>query len=93
MDTSAILIFVVKLLSFYRWVLIARILLSWIPSLDWYKQPFKFLNDITEPVLAPFRMIIPPLGGLDVSPILLFFLLNWIIGVLSAMAAGGGLPF
>ena len=53
-----------------------RILLSWFPNVDWYKQPFKFVNDFTEPVFAPFRNIIPPMGGLDLSPIIVFICLG-----------------
>ncbi len=53
-------------------VMILRILLTWFPNIDWWKQPFKFLNDVTEPIFAPFRGLIPPIGGLDLSPIVPF---------------------
>lgn len=54
----------------------ARILLSWFPNVDWYKQPFKFVNDFTEPVFTPFRRLIPPVGGMDFSPIIVFIFLG-----------------
>ena len=57
-------------------IFLMRILLSWFPNVDWYKQPFKFVNDFTEPVFAPFRSIIPPMGGIDFSPIVVFILLG-----------------
>lgn len=57
-------------------VFILRILLSWFPNVDWWKQPFKFLRDVTEPVFEPFRRMIPPMGGLDISPIVVFLLLS-----------------
>ena len=52
----------------YRWLLIAYILLSWVPNIrDSYIG--ELLGKIVEPYLAPFRKIIPPIGGmLDVSP-------------------------
>jgi len=57
-------------------ILILRILLSWFPNIDWWKQPFKFLHDASEPILAPFRKLIPPVGGLDLSPIVAFLFIQ-----------------
>lgn len=73
----------------YSYVLIARILCSWLPNVDWYKQPFRLLNALTEPVLAPFRKLIPPLGGIDFSPIVLFFALNLLQSALGSIIKGG----
>jgi YggT family protein len=36
----------------------------------------RILYDVTEPVMAPFRRLIPPIGGMDLSPILIFILLS-----------------
>ncbi len=59
------------------WIIfLLRILSSWFPNVDWYKQPFKFLYDFTEPVFAPFRRIIPAMGGIDFSPIVVFIFLG-----------------
>lgn len=63
-------------------ILILRILLTWFPNIDWYKQPFKFLNDFSEPIFTPFRKILPPIGGLDLSPILAFLALQLAFGVI-----------
>ncbi len=57
-------------------IFLLRILLSWFPNIDWWKQPFKFLHDFTEPVFEPFRRMIPPMGGLDISPIVVFIFLG-----------------
>jgi YggT family protein len=65
-----------SLLNLYSFVLMARLLLSWVPSVDWHKTPWSFLYAATEPVLAPFRKLIPPIAGLDISPIVVFFLLG-----------------
>lgn len=75
-------------IQFYTYILIARILCSWLPNVDWYRQPWKTLDALTEPVMAPFRRLIPPLGGLDLSPILLFIVLNLIQQALKMMLAG-----
>ena len=60
-------------------ILLLRIALSWFPRVDWYKQPFKFINDVAEPILAPFRRIIPPIAGIDFSP---FFVLQIIYSLI-----------
>jgi len=65
-----------QLFNLIELVLIIRILLSWFPNINWYDQPFKILHDITEPMLEPFRRLIPPMGGFDISPIVLFLVLG-----------------
>lgn len=57
-------------------IFVLRILLTWFPNIDWWKQPFKFLKDFTDPVFEPFRKLIPPIGGLDISPIVVFLVLG-----------------
>lgn len=57
-------------------IILVRILLTWFPNVNWYNQPFKFLREVTDPILEPFRRMIPPIGGMDLSPIVLFFVLN-----------------
>ncbi|MEM0951089.1 MAG: YggT family protein [Cyanobacteria bacterium P01_H01_bin.74] len=74
--------FLITFIEVYKMVLLARILLTWLPSINWYNQPFQFLRDVTDPVMDPFRRLIPPLGGLDLSPILLFIVLNILQGLI-----------
>ena len=65
-------------LLIYSYLLIIRVLLSWFPNLDWATNPLLTnLSSITDPYLNLFRGIIPPLGGIDISPILAFLLLNF----------------
>jgi YggT family protein len=71
-----LLLLLSDVINVFKYVLIARILLTWLPSINWYNQPFKFLRDVTDPVMAPFQRLIPPIGGLDISPMLLFFVLD-----------------
>jgi YggT family protein len=65
-------------LKYYSVLLIIRILLSWFPNLDWFNPPFSVLSQLTDPYLNLFRSIIPPLGGIDLSPILAFLLLSFL---------------
>ncbi len=66
----------------YSWILIVRILLSWIPHNP--NQPIlRFIYEVTEPYLRIFRRIIPAYGAVDFSPIVAFFalrIIEWIVG-------------
>lgn len=48
----------------------ARIIMSWYPQLDLNRLPFKLVALPTEPFLAPLRKLIPPLGGVDITPVI-----------------------
>ncbi|KGG12495.1 YggT family protein [Prochlorococcus sp. MIT 0601] len=63
-------------LLIYSYILIIRVLLTWFPNLDWTNPILSNISAITDPYLNMFRGIIPPLGGLDISPILAFLVLN-----------------
>ncbi|WP_414564745.1 MULTISPECIES: YggT family protein [unclassified Anabaena] len=73
--------------TFYSYLLIIRVLLTWFPTINWYNQPFAALSQITDPYLNLFRSIIPPLGGIDLSPILAFLALNLIGGLLRTLTS------
>lgn len=79
------------LVKIYFFALLGMIILSWIaPGTS---NPAAYLmHQITEPVMAPFRRIIPPMGGLDFSPIVLFILINVVQIALRNFAMGLGLP-
>lgn len=64
------------LFEIYFWIILLRCLLSFIPSIDWYKQPFTFIKDSTDTYLDLFRKIVPPLNGLDFSPIVAIIVLQ-----------------
>lgn len=63
------------IVKIYFWSLIAVIILSWIAPANPHPA-IQLLMQITEPVMKPFRKILPPMGGLDLSPILVFLVLN-----------------
>lgn len=63
-------------LNIYLVLLLIRVLLSWFPNIDWFNPPFSILSQLVDPYLNIFRSIIPPLGGMDFSPLLAIFLLQ-----------------
>ncbi|MFZ2488872.1 MAG: YggT family protein [Anaerolineae bacterium] len=63
----------IELLS---WAIIIRVLLTWIPNLSRDNPLVRLLSQMTDPILEPARRIIPPIGGLDFSPIVVIFLLR-----------------
>jgi len=65
------------LFTLYSFAIIARALLSWF-RISRYHPVARFLIEITEPVLAPLRRYIPPVGGLDFTPMVALILL-WIL--------------
>ncbi len=73
-------------IQFYSYLLIGRVLLTWFPQIEWSSQPFAALSQITDPYLNLFRNIIPPLGGIDLSPLLAFLALNVVSGLLAGVA-------
>ena len=66
------LAFVGQILGLYKMVLLVIIILTWIPH-NPNNSAAVFLYKITEPVLEPIRRIIPSIGGIDISPIVVFF--------------------
>ncbi|MEP0913169.1 YggT family protein [Leptolyngbya sp. GB1-A1] len=74
---------------------IFRIVLTWYPQVDLAKFPFSIITLITEPLLIPLRKLIPPMGGVDITPILwvgIFSLLRELFlgqqGILTMMNRG-----
>jgi len=78
----------VTFLNIYMVLMFVRILLSWFPNINWYDPPFSVLSQLTDPYLNLFRSFIPPLGGMDFSPIIAIFVLQiaaqLIVGALGA---------
>ena len=73
----------------YVALMIIRVLLTWFPNINWYDPPFSILSQLTDPYLNLFRSIIPPLGGIDFSPMIAFFVLQFgsqfLIGLLYSL--------
>ncbi len=76
-------------LSIYMWIIIIRALLSWVNP-DPYNPIVRFLYGVTEPLLYRIRQILPPIGGLDLSPVIailgIVFLKQFLVPVLYDLA-------
>ena len=79
-------------LKVFFFALIVSVILSWVAPGS-YNPGAQLVNQICEPLLAPFRRLLPNLGGLDISPIFAFIALNlidrFVIGNLAMMS---GMP-
>jgi YggT family protein len=85
------------------WIIIANAIVSWLIAFDVInmrnataRSVVRFLDQATRPLLHPFRRFIPPLGGIDVTPVILIILLQaaavtllpalkgWLLGLVGA---------
>lgn len=73
--------------NIYFFALLAMIIASWVAPTSRHPA-LLLLFQLTEPVMAPFRRMLPNMGGLDFSPILVFILINIVQIALRHMAAG-----
>jgi YggT family protein len=64
------------LFELYTWILVARFLLSWMPNVDYSHPVVRFIHKATDAVVRPFRGILPPLGSIDLSPLVMFLVLR-----------------
>ncbi|PSO54094.1 MAG: hypothetical protein BRC40_16795 [Cyanobacteria bacterium QH_8_48_120] len=72
-------------LQIYLLLLFVRILLSWFQTAGWAQQAMSYLSPITDPYLNIFRSFIPPLGGLDLSPILAIIVLQIVASLIGSV--------
>lgn len=82
---NPILYLILTLLDLYEWIVIIWIIVSWLVHFQIINTYHPFVNKLnyflyrlTEPVLVHIRKWVPPIGGLDISPIVLFILLNFV---------------
>ena len=74
--------FIPLLFGALQFAILIRVLLSWVPNLDRSNPLVQLLTSVTDPILEPARRLIPPFGGLDISPILVLFALQLLESVL-----------
>lgn len=63
------------LIYLYSFVILARVLMSWV-NIDPYSPLARIIFNLTEPLLAPVRRLLPPTMGMDFSPIIVMVLLQ-----------------
>lgn len=82
---------VASFIKLYLLLLFVRVLLTWFPNVNWMRQPWTMLRQVTDPYLNLFRNLIPPvMGQIDFTPILGFMVLQFLARVLSSGEAGLG---
>jgi YggT family protein len=69
------MLLLLRLIDVYSFVVLVAVIISWV-GLSPRHPAVMFLNSITEPALTPIRRVIPPMGGLDLSPMVLLILLQ-----------------
>jgi YggT family protein len=92
---ESLLNFIMKVITLYMGIVITSVILSWLIAFDVINRRNQFvymihdaLYRLTEPALRPIRRILPDLGGLDISPVILIlglifvrdvFIFDWLI--------------
>mgnify|MGYP001759093412 FL=1 len=91
---EAIVWLVNAVITLMVWAIIGSAILSWLFAFDvinhrnrFVNQLATFLDTVPRPILEPFRRIIPPLGGIDISPIVVLLLLQFVRILFNNMAA------
>lgn len=77
--------------TLYFWAVIAMVVVSWIAPGSSHPA-IALVAQITEPVMRPVRKVIPSLGGLDLSPIIVFLALQVITVMIDHMKVATGMP-
>ena len=84
-----LLSFINYLIQLYVYVVLASVILSWLmafnvinPYNPFVRSLYQAVNAVTEPLLRPIRRILPDLGGIDLSPVVLILLLYFLRNLL-----------
>ena len=74
-----------SIIDLYWYIILATVVISWLTSFNiinngnpYVRQIARALNTLTEPVLGPIRRVLPDLGGLDFSPVVVLFALQFL---------------
>ena len=87
---AIIFYFIAPLLTLLFWIVLISVILSWLinfnvinPRNQFVATIWRISATVTEPFLGPIRRILPPLGGFDLSPVvlilLIFFIRDWLL--------------
>ena len=73
----------IEVLEIYKWIVIAAVIVSWLTAFNVINQNNQFVRTLlrilialTEPVFRPIRKVLPAIGGLDLSPIVVFLVIE-----------------
>lgn len=86
---NALISLISSIITIYTWVIILHVVLSWLVVFNVVNTRNRFiymvgdvLHKLTEPVLGPIRRLLPNLGGIDISPLVLLLLLIFVQNLL-----------
>ena len=86
---TAVLVNFIQILTFVIWLfLLARVVLSWTNPTGGGSLT-AFVYQVTEPILAPIRRVLPPTGGIDWSPLVAMLIIGLVLRVVSQLRAFG----
>jgi YggT family protein len=85
MSISSVISIVAELLFL---ALIIRAVLSWLTGVVALQPIARFFNRVTDPILEPIRRIVPPLGGIDMSPLIAMLVIWLVESLLLTLLAG-----
>ena len=87
----------IEVLEIYKWIVIAAVIVSWLTAFNVINQYNNFVRTLlrilialTEPVFRPIRKVIPPMGGLDLSPIMVFVIIWFLQYTISGLPSATG---
>ena len=87
-STYSVILLILKMIW---WILLGGIILSFIASSN-YHPAIVLIRQMSDKFFSPFRIFLPPMGGLDFSPIFAFISLNFLQAVFVQFALESGLP-
>ena len=83
-----LLVFISYVITLYTYVIIANVIMSWLmafgvinPHNPMVRSIWQGINALTEPLLQPIRKLLPNMGGLDISPIILLLACTFVQAV------------
>ena len=85
MNILTLVVILVQVIEWFSIVVIIRVILSWIPAVL-ATTPGQLLTQIVDPALAPFKKILPPIYGIDLSPIALILSLEALRFIIISLA-------
>jgi YggT family protein len=74
--SNFLVLFINLLFQILSWAIIIRVLLSWFPNLNQDNPLIQLLRSITDPILEPARRVVPRIGMIDISPIVVLIVID-----------------
>jgi YggT family protein len=95
---NPIFFLLIEVLEIYKWIVIAAVIVSWLIVFNvintynnFVRSLLHMLSALTEPVFRRIRKFLPPMGGLDLSPIIVFVIIITLQYTISWVSARYGL--